>query len=492
MEKKINIVWFKKDLRLIDHLPLFFATEESLPCLLLFCFEPKIKASPSWNIRHWQFMFQSLQIMNNELAKWNHKIYIFYENATSVFQKLSTIYEIKTIFSHQETGIAETYETDKYLASFFKNQGIEWREFQTNGIIRSLKNRDNWEVLWKQVMQKPIYGINFSKLKTIKLSKQNKIAFNQNFDLLHEIKLLPKQFQQAGTKTGYLYLNSFLKKRVKLYMQHVSIAQKSRSSCSRISPYLTYGNLSMRMVYQQKEIFKNDVPFKRNINAFASRLYWHCHFIQKFEMQEKMQFQNLNAAFNKVRTEINHNFLNAWKNGKTGYPLVDASMRCVKNTGYINFRSRAMLVSFLCHHLWQPWQAGADFLAQQFLDFEPGIHYPQFQMQASTTGINTIRVYNPEKQALTKDSDAIFIKKWLPELTKLPDQYALLPYKMTSLEEGFYNFKLGKDYPKPIVPLSSAKKGNLKLLWEIKRSTFAKKNNKEILARHVSKNRKRT
>ena len=101
-------------------------------------------------------------------------------------------------------------------------------------------------------------------------------------------------------------------------------------------------------------------------------------------MESEMEFRSINKGYKNNKT-INKKYLNAWKKGNTGFPLVDASMRCVVKTGYLNFRMRALLVSFLTHHLWQNWQDGAVHLAKNFLDFEPGIHYPQFQMQAGET-----------------------------------------------------------------------------------------------------------
>ena len=95
-----------------------------------------------------------------------------------------------------------------------------------------------------------------------------------------------------------------------------------------------------------------------------------------------MEFRSVNRGYEKLDKNINKTHIRAWENGETGYPLVDASMKCLIESGYLNFRMRAMLVSFFTHHLWQPWKAGVVFLANNFLDFEPGIHYSQFQMQA--------------------------------------------------------------------------------------------------------------
>lgn len=221
------------------------------------------------------------------------------------------------------------------------------------------------------------------------------------------------------------------------------------------------------------------------MQAFESRLAWHCHFIQKFETEPEYEFKNINAAFDNIRLARNGEYLNAWKEGLTGYPLVDACMRCVKETGYINFRMRAMLISFLTHHLWLDWREGADFLARQFLDFEPGIHFPQVQMQAGTTGINTIRIYNPVKQAMENDSQAEFIKEWVPELSNLPPSLAIQPWKITPMEEAIYNFKYGVDYPQRIVDCEETYRHASKILWDIKKSEESKIEAQKILQRHV-------
>jgi deoxyribodipyrimidine photo-lyase len=160
-------------------------------------------------------------------------------------------------------------------------------------------------------------------------------------------------------------------------------------------------------------------------------------------------------------------------------------MRCVVETGYLNFRMRALVVSFFTHHLWQPWQMGVVFLAKQFLDFEPGIHYPQFQMQAGETGINMLRIYNPTKNALEHDKEGAFIRKWVPELAKLPTPFVLKPWSMTALEQEAYGCVLGKDYPNTIIAIKETYKHASSVLWHMKRNPNVRRESKRILAMHT-------
>ncbi len=247
--------------------------------------------------------------------------------------------------------------------------------------------------------------------------------------------------------------------------------------------------MSIRYVWQRAKQAKSHGASAFQLNAFTSRLRWQAHFIQKFEMETQMEFASVNTGYHQLAKPVNRAHIAAWKKGKTGYPLVDACMRCVVKTGYLNFRMRALVVSFFTHHLWQPWQEGVVFLGRQFLDFEPGIHYPQFQMQAGETGINMLRIYNPTKNALEHDPDAIFIRKWVPELATLPISFAIEPWTMTEIEQHGYSCVLGKDYPKPIVDIKKTYKYASSILWSLKGNKQVRIESKRILAKHTLPNR---
>ncbi|MGB1090143.1 MAG: FAD-binding domain-containing protein, partial [Schleiferiaceae bacterium] len=267
--------------------------------------------------------------------------------------------------------------------------------------------------------------------------------------------------------------------------------RESRRGCSRVSPHLAWGNLSVRQVFQRSRDL--EVPgSKRNLKAFQDRLRWQSHFMQKFESEIEYEQVPINRGFIAVDAtkKMDHEKFTAWKMGRTGVPLVDACMRCLDATGYLNFRMRAMVVSFYSQYLWLPWKPGADYLASLFTDFEPGIHYPQFQMQSGYTGVNTIRIYNPIKQSQDHDPKGIFIKEWIPELAQVPEEYIHEPWNIPPLQLAMENISFG-DYPaEPIIDLSKARKHASDTLYAAKKSKSAAVESKRILARHTNPGRR--
>ena len=485
---KINIVWLKRDLRTQDHLPLQKAEQEDLPYLILFLFEPSLINYPDTSDRHLQFCYHSVKVMNESLSKTNQKVTECYGEATDVFSFLIEKYDIKKVLSYRESGILETWKRDKAINQLLEANSIIWEENQRDNVLRGIKNRDNWDKAWYQNMNESAIKNTYTDRRKLNLSHPFELPKN----FIKKLENYPKSFQPPGEKNGWKYLQSFTQDRGKNYNRHISKPNESRLSCGRISPYIAWGNLSVKQASQFVVTHPNYKKHKRAFTGMLTRLKWHCHFIQKFEVECEYETDCLNPGYETMHYDNNPDYLEAWKQGKTGYPLVDACMRAVIETGWINFRMRAMLVSFLCFNLDNDWRNGVYHLAQQFLDYEPGIHYPQFQMQAGTTGINTVRMYNPIKQSQDNDPEGIFIKKWVPELRDFPVKFIHEPWKATPIDLIESEIILGKDYPFPIVDLKETAKTAREKIWGRRKKPEVTQNRRRIIKMHTrdSMNRK--
>jgi deoxyribodipyrimidine photo-lyase len=477
----MNIVWFKRDLRIFDHEPLVHAISEG-PVLPLYILEPELWKQPDASARHYHFLIESLNDLEDQLASIGLTLSIKVGDCLTVLSRLVKTHSISKIFSHQETWNDWTYQRDKKVISWCSENNILWAESQHHGIIRRLKSRDGWARSWHRYMTAPIIE---APLKAAGVSEpSDDLPTSQLLGLSYDVDT----WKQSGGRTqAEQTLASFLDHRGEHYTREMSSPNTAFESCSRLSTYIAFGSLSVREVYQSAEDAKQLIyqsaapgsPWRSSIRSFLSRLRWHCHFIQKLEDEPRIEFDNLHPALDGLReSHFNETFFAAWKTGNTGFPFIDACMRALISTGWINFRMRAMLVSFASNHLWLHWRKPALHLAKLFTDYEPGIHYSQIQMQSGTTGINAIRIYNPIKQGMDQDPDGEFTRRWVPELKDVDQKLIHTPWLLAEPP---------KTYPAPIVDEVSARKAASQRLYALRRSPEFKKKSESIVQKHASR-----
>ncbi|MEM9257448.1 MAG: deoxyribodipyrimidine photo-lyase [Pseudomonadota bacterium] len=489
-----ELVWFKRDLRVADHSPLVAAAKRG-PVLCLYIYEPDIIRGEDFSRRHLLFINDSLRNLDTALRERGTRLLIRSGDAVSVLAELHRETGFSRIRVHQETTNSISFERDQRVLSWANAVGVDVVEYLQQGVVRRLRSRNGWAKQWQEFVASPLVSApGVLTDASVSLSSEplrDAADFKLENDGLVE--------RQAGGETqGNRVLRDFLKTRSRDYTAGLSSPGLAWDACSRISAYLAYGNLSLRSVYQQVVARRRDLQRSRGINdawsknlgAFEERLAWHCHFIQKLEDEPRIEFENMNPAFDGLREgQFDAGRFAAWQAGRTGYPMVDACMRALIATGWINFRMRAMLVSFSAHHLWLHWRRPALHLARCFVDYEPGIHYSQIQMQAGTTGISALRIYSPIKQAREQDPEGHFIRRWVPELAQVPLEYIAEPHRMPRDIQVSADCRIGIDYPPPIVDHLKAYRVAKQRMQAVRKAAKLSGDSDRVFERHGSRRR---
>ena len=472
MSPLLQVVWFKRDLRISDHQPLHTAAVNG-PVLAIYIWEPSIWQAGDLSVRHQRFVEQSLVELHQQLELRGSALFTAEAEIEHVLEAISEHCGPFRLLAHEENGTPLTFARDLRVHRWMKKRGLSFQEFQHHGVVRRLANRDEFSSLWTAFMNAPIVPT------PVTLSSISQVPSHLHRGVIRPTFLIPGQListgQRGGASHGLHTLHDFLQHRSTRYNYDISKPYASMHSCSRISPYLAWGNVSMRHTVQSTLTALNSASssHRRHLSAFLSRLHWHCHFIQRLEDDPTLAHRSMNPAFDGVRLALDESAYERWATGQTGFPLVDAAMRCLHETGYVHFRSRAMLVSFICNTLLLDWRKPALTLAQLFLDYEPGIHYSQMQMQAGVTGFNTIRIYNPVKQSQEHDPQGFFLRKFMPELRSFPDEQIHEPWLYGGTQ--------------PMVDLVEANRRAREVLWGVKRTREARDTAAQQLVKHGSR-----
>ncbi|WP_229145526.1 deoxyribodipyrimidine photo-lyase [Alcanivorax sp. 1008] len=481
----IQVVWFKRDLRVADHLPLLHSLQSG-PTVPLYVIETDYWRQPDMSLRHWLFVRDCLKDLDRQLHAKGSGLIVRTGDVCDVLSMLHKRHGVAGLWSHEETGNDWTFQRDRRVASWCRQHGIVWREIPQHAVVRRLANRDHWGRHWQQRMTMPPAAepANIPAVLEEPLSLPSVLGLD----------LRPCPLRQPGGRQQALrLLQGFLHHRGRFYRGNMSSPVSAENSCSRLSPHLAWGTVSVREVLnglwlrQQQQL---ESGWRKSLRSFESRLHWHCHFIQKLEDQPEIEFSNMHPGFDDLRpAQVDPVYFAAWAEGQTGFPFIDACMRSLHATGWLNFRMRAMLMAFSSYHLWLPWRQPSLHLARLFTDYEPGIHYSQVQMQSGTTGINALRIYNPVKQSQDQDPEGIFIRRWVPELAALPTAWLHEPWRMPEALQRRFGVVLGQDYPLPIVDHQAAGHAARAKISEHRRRHGVAEASQQVLSRHGSRRR---
>ncbi|MEJ6395141.1 FAD-binding domain-containing protein [Gymnodinialimonas sp. 2305UL16-5] len=477
------LVWFKRDLRVQDNPALALAAARGGSVLPVFIVEPEAWAQSDASARQWRFVAESLAGLRTDLAALGAPLVVRVGAAEAVLADLCSTHGLTEIISHEETGNLWSYGRDLRVAAWARGAGITWTELPQMGVVRRLKGRDGWSKLRDGVMRQDQVPIPAALCGL----HADPGALPDARDLGLAFDPCPDR-QHGGRSHALSLLGGFLTERGQSYRKAMSSPLEGATACSRLSPHLAWGTVSSREAVHALSARRVEVKGTRDgwigsLRSFEARLAWRDHFMQKLEDQPSIETRCLHSAYEGLRpTEPDAIRLAAWETGDTGIPFVDACMRSLIATGWLNFRMRAMLMAVASYHLWLDWRVTGPHLARMFTDYEPGIHWPQVQMQSGTTGMNTVRIYNPIKQGGDQDPTGAFTRRWCPELRDVPDAHLQTPWNW----EGAPRL-LGKRYPAPIVDVAKAAKAARERVWAVRRGDAFRSEADKIVERHASR-----
>ena len=471
------ILWFKRDLRVADHPALAQAARTGLPVLPLYIVEPGLWAQSDADARHYGLLREALVDLKDQLERISLRLVVRVGAAVDVLEDLRQALGITQVVSHAETGNRWTYARDRHVAAWARGQGVVWTELPQSGVVRRMRGRDGWAAQRDAFMRAPLVVAGPVTPTTGVASQALPGAATLKLGADAPLR------QTGGRAAGLSLLASFLEDRGQDYRRAMSSPLEGATACSRLSPHLALGALSLREVDQsaaRAAALARGAAWAGSVRSFRSRLAWRDHFIQKLEDEPEIEHRCLHPAYEGLRPAIpDHERLEAWTKGETGLPFVDACMRSLAATGWLNFRMRSMVTSVASYHLWLDWRATGAHLARMFTDYEPGIHWSQAQMQSGTTGINTIRMYNPVKQGLDQDRVGAFTRAWVPELADVPDASLQEPWRW----EGAARLR----YPVPVVDVKQAAASARDRVWAVRKGEGFRAQAAQVVQKHASR-----
>ena len=423
----MTFFWFRRDLRLEDNVGLFHALKSKYTVIPLFIFDDAILDSLPYNDPRVGFIYENLSKINTQLLKIESALLVKKGKTLAVWELLLTEFDIKEVFFNKDyepyaikrdSAICELLETNNAIAFSFKDQVIfEEKEItKADGLPYTVYTPFKNKWLEKYKSMAPVLEYDATDV----------------FSNFHKCDFVFPSLEQIGFEKSPIKVKPHNLKFIANYQDIRDFPALDQTSY--LSPHLRFGTVSIRKLVNWA-FHKNDV--------FLSELIWREFFMQILFSFPKVVTQNFKGAYDGIQWRNNEADFQRWCSGTAGYPMVDAGMRQLNETGFIHNRVRMVVASFLCKHLLIDWRWGEAYFAQNLLDYEMASNVGNWQWAAGS-GVDAapyFRIFNPTEQIKKFDKDLKYIKKWIPELET---QY----------------------YPKPIVDHKEARERCLKVYKE--------------------------
>ena len=470
MKKNIGIVWLRNDFRTLKNDALSYATQNHDHVCVFYILKKKDfirKSAQLW------WLYHSLKNFKKKLDQFNINIEIIEAGSyKEIFEKIIK----KKSFSIYWNKVYEPdfLLFDKKSSNILKLENIDFKIFKGNLLNESheIKKSDNtpykvFTPFWR-VAEKLYIGKGVSKEKKIKICQKKTNFFGQSINLESEIQkkkwhLNFEKFWNPSEETALKNIKYFIKNSLPNYSKNRDIP--GIEGTSKISPYLAFGQIHIETIWEECQKIKNKSnDYRTYINELGWREFSHS-LINYFP---EMLRGNLRKDFDHFPWQENQKYLIAWKEGMTGYPIVDAGMRELYKTGWMHNRVRMITASFLVKHLRIHWQEGEKYFRDCLLDFNEANNVAGWQWVAGcgADAAPYFRIFNPILQGERFDPLGEYVKKWIPELSNISKKFIHKPWE---INENIKDFELGKTYPRPIVIHEEARNAALEAFKKIKK-----------------------
>ena len=470
-QQTISLIWFRRDLRLNDSEIVTKATEDRQQVLPFFIIDPWFYQQPEVSAARVKFLFESLADLDRNLQARGSRLYLFAGNSIEIMRDLTTALTKQDLqpqlFFHRDVQVDYGIDRDRAILEFYQQQNLKTHI----GLNHFIQQQENYDLWWRDYHD-------YQKRSPYHLPLQiNTPSLNLDLPQL-TIDELKQQYGSLITDASYRYLGgeSFAQKTLASFVSHRYQGyhwkmsrpwQAQQGATSHLSAHLDFGTISARTVYQAANRLLEQIPPKSkaqySVKTFLDRLRWHDKFTQRHYHHPELAWQNRYREFDRWYSAAElepdkQELFTAWCEGKTGYPLVDASMRQLNQIGWMNFRMRAMCVTFLTINCGVSWHHGARYFMSRLVDGNIAINHWQWQAQAGSLNpmSKTFRIYNPTKNLQDKDPTLQFVYCWIPELRG---------HSMSQILAGEYK----SDYLQPILDWKQTRKVNGKVVADLRK-----------------------